>query len=119
MEISHTISHGIVTIKLIGDIGTAEIPQIKAYVDPLFDSAKANRSIGGAILDLSSVASVQSIGFGFLCAQHIAFKKLQKRFIIANPNAKVYNSIRTLNLHDTFDIYPDKISALHSLIKPF
>ena len=119
MEITHTESHSIYTIKLIGDIGPVEIKEIKTYCEPYFEKAKSNRTVSGAIIDLTFVQMVQSIGIGYFCGQHIAFKKLKKRLILANPNAKLYACLKSMNLHELLEIYPDKISALHDLIKPF
>ncbi len=107
LKISTATQGDAVIITLSGAADMAEIAQLRQTMDKLLEDSKSKW-----VLDLSELSFISSIGLGTLihaqrhCQENAGFLAL------VNPQEEVVSVLKTTQLDQIFDIYPDITSAL-------
>lgn len=107
LSISTSVEGDTVVIGLSGSADMAEIAQLRETMDGLLKEKKSKW-----ILDLSELIFISSIGLGTLIHAQRHCRENAGFLALVNPRDDVAHVLKTTQLDQIFDIYPDLSTAL-------
>ena len=110
MEVHPRIDGDVVVLTLRGQCEQADLPALRAQVDTLVE--------GGArrfCLNFGGVSFLDSTSLGYLVELGKRLEELDGELVLSEPSSFFAATIRTLELHHIFEIFPHDDAALQHL----
>ena len=117
-DISYYIDQQVCVIQIKGQIINRTIASISEEMKPLIEEVK-NGQWYGIIMDCRQVNTIDSAGFGGICAMYLTLKKVGKKLRVANLSENTRRFFDTSKLTQAFETHKSVAALIQSMAPRF
>ena len=113
-DFSYYIDQHVCVVQIKGPITLETIPEISAEMKPLIEEIKKGQ-LQGIVMDCKQVKTIDSAGFGGICAKFIAVKKAGKKLRVVNLSETTKSFFEVCELSQTFETHRSVAALVQSM----